>query len=138
MLYLNDCKEITGFEAEDFLSGRINFTQLYHPEDRQHIFNEVDKALEKGKKFHLRYRILNQSGEWRWVEDVGIGVYTDTLDLIADSSVTSLHRSKRKANSRKLQKKITGCLIMQLPLTPSPDLTIISTTKSNLTLLLAD
>lgn len=76
MLYLNDqVKEITGYDAEEFLSGRLNFTQLYHPEDRQRIFNEVDKALELRKKYQLEYRIRHHNGEWRWVEEIGTGVY---------------------------------------------------------------
>ena len=84
MLYLNEkVKEITGYDAEEFLTGRIHFTQLYHPDDRQYIFREVDKALTEGKKFHLKYRILHPTGEWRWVDEVGIGVYMDNaLDLI--------------------------------------------------------
>lgn len=84
MLYLNErVKEITGYTADEFLSGRINFTQLYHPEDRQRIFNIVDKALETREKYHIEYRILHQSGEWHWVEEIGTGVYDgNTLDLI--------------------------------------------------------
>ncbi len=84
MLYLNErVKEITGYTADEFLSGRINFTQLYHPEDRQQIFNIVDKALETRVKYQIEYRILHQSGEWHWVEEIGTGVYEgDKLDLI--------------------------------------------------------
>ncbi|MBA4056740.1 MAG: hypothetical protein C0490_18645, partial [Marivirga sp.] len=84
MLYLNDrVKEVTGYDAEEFLSGRLNFTMLYHPDDRDYIFNEVDRALTEGKKFHLKYRIQHQNGNWRWVDEVGVGFFSgERLDLI--------------------------------------------------------
>ena len=100
MLYLNDkVKEITGYSADEFLSGQINFTQLYHPEDRQGIFNTVDKALETRKKYLLEYRIRHQNGEWRWVEEIGTGVYDgNTLDLIEGfiSDITAQKQAERE------------------------------------------
>ncbi len=84
MIYLNECvREITGYDASEFLSGNVNFTQLYHPDDKDYIFREVEKALRERKKFQLKYRIIQSSGECRWVEEVGVGVYNgDEVDLI--------------------------------------------------------
>jgi PAS domain S-box-containing protein len=84
MLYLNEkVVEITGYSAEDFLESRITFPKLYHPDDRDHIYAAVEGALDRKEKFHLKYRIRHKGGQWRWVDEVGIGVYTDQhLDLI--------------------------------------------------------
>ncbi len=78
MLYLNDAvEELTGYAREEFLSDRISFVELYHPEDAPGIFSLVDAALARGQPFHLVYRIRHRSGEWRWLEEVGAGVYRD-------------------------------------------------------------
>jgi PAS domain S-box-containing protein len=84
MLYLSDgIKHITGYQAEDFTSGKINFTDLYHPEDRDDIFREFGSAMNNGVTFHLRYRIRHRNGEWRWLDEVGTGVQSgDRVELI--------------------------------------------------------
>ena len=76
MLYLNEEVEvITGYPKGDFLQDRISFVKLYHPEDADWIPLEVERALAKRKPFHILYRIRHQSGEWRWIEEFGIGVF---------------------------------------------------------------
>ena len=84
MVYLNDyVTKITGYSASEFISNTISFVQLYHPEYKEYIFNLVDKALNDHVSFQLEYRIKHKSGEWRWLEEVGTGVYAnDSLIMI--------------------------------------------------------
>ena len=100
MIYLNDMVEqITGYPAEDFLSGKISFVQLYHPDDSQEIFTTVDQALADKKSFELKYRIRHRSGEWRWIDEVGIGVYEgDNLKMIEGflSDITAQKEAEEK------------------------------------------
>jgi len=84
MIYLNDMIEvITGIPAREFLEGRISFASLMHPEDSKPGRAIVDQALADHKSFHIEYRIRHADGSWRWVEEVGIGVYHDNrLDML--------------------------------------------------------
>lgn len=76
MIFLNEqVKKITGFSVEEFMDGRIDFVQLYHPEDKERIFAKVEKALDSKESFHLNYRIHTKSGKWIWVEEHGQGIY---------------------------------------------------------------
>jgi PAS domain S-box-containing protein len=78
MLYLsNGVKDITGYEAADFTSGKVSFTSLYHPDDREYIFREFGLAMENRTQFHLRYRIRHRNGEWRWLDEVGTAVQSE-------------------------------------------------------------
>jgi PAS domain S-box-containing protein len=96
MLYLNDrVEEITGYETSEFLSGKVSFTTLYHPDDRDDIFAKVDRALETGTKFHLKYRIRHRSGEWRWVDEVGIGVYADNKLQLIEGFISDITFQKK-------------------------------------------
>ena len=77
-IYVNDgIFQITGHQPEEFISNTTNFVQLYHPEDKDYIFNLVENALENHLSFQLEYRIKHKSGEWRWVEEIGTGVYVN-------------------------------------------------------------
>jgi PAS domain S-box-containing protein len=78
MVYLNNnVEQLTGYAADEFMNGEINFVDLYHPDDAEGIFNAVNAALEKRERFHLEYRIHHRDGSWRWTEEVGEGVYRE-------------------------------------------------------------
>lgn len=79
MIYLNEAIErLTGYTRRDFLDQNITFRELYHPDDSSLITPE-----EEGGRgmFSLVYRIKHRSGQWKWVEDVGGGVYDETGKL---------------------------------------------------------
>lgn len=78
MIYLNDkVLEVTGYPKEDFLEGKVHFSQLYHPDDREAVYAAVEKAVSDRTSFLLTYRFKHRSGEWRWLEEYGIGVFND-------------------------------------------------------------
>lgn len=82
MVYLNPkVEEITGFNVSQFLTGEINFVQLYHPEDSPAIIAAVDKALAEKSNFNIEYRLKHRSGEWRWIKESGTGVFDDDGSL---------------------------------------------------------
>lgn len=76
MLYISDAVEtLTGYPKQDFLEDTISFVELYHPEDAPAIFENVDRALKDQESAHLVYRLQHRSGEWRWIEEIAVGVY---------------------------------------------------------------
>lgn len=78
MIYLNEkIFEITGYTPLEFISKRINFPDIYHPDDIAKIYAEVEKKLNDKKSFQLEYRIFHKSGEIRWIEEFGTGVFIE-------------------------------------------------------------
>lgn len=76
MIYLNDQVEtLTGLRKEEFLENRTSFTDLYHPDDIAGILQTLEQALAEHKPYQLTYRIKHTSNEWRWVEEIGTGVF---------------------------------------------------------------
>ncbi len=72
MVYLNEeVEHLTGHAASDFTAKRVSYGQLIHPDDRQTVAESIGLAVSLCRSFHLSYRILHSSGEWRWVEEVG-------------------------------------------------------------------
>lgn len=84
MLYLNDQVEaLTGYPKDEFLNDRTSFVELYHPDDADSILKDVNLAIASRQPFHLIYRIKHASGQWRWIEEFGTGVYDDrTQELL--------------------------------------------------------
>lgn len=59
-----------GYEPEDFLSGRVSWPGITHPDDVPRLEKEVAGLLEKGlREFGQNYRLLTKSGDVRWIED---------------------------------------------------------------------
>src|SRR5690349_17116220 len=76
VIYINEyIRQITGYSREDFISGRVNFVNLFHPDDRKTIYETIDRHVAQRKSFQLRYRLRHASGEWRWIDETGVGVY---------------------------------------------------------------
>ncbi|HET9485944.1 MAG TPA: PAS domain S-box protein [Chryseosolibacter sp.] len=95
VIYLNDHAEaITGYKTADFLSGKITFSSIFHPEDKDMIVNTVNESLSARKSYHLRYRIRHASGEWRWVEETGVGVYQGDQVTMLEGFLYDITRQK--------------------------------------------
>ena len=74
--YVNDAIEgLIGYSREEVLEGAITFAGLCHPEDRATYDADIERAVTRRHAFHLVYRLRHRSGEWRWVEEHGVGVY---------------------------------------------------------------
>lgn len=58
-----------GYEVDDFISGRIRYLDIIHPEDREEVCAEIRRCSEEGcVELTQEYRILTASGDSRWVE----------------------------------------------------------------------
>ncbi|MDD5778539.1 MAG: PAS domain-containing protein [Candidatus Thermoplasmatota archaeon] len=100
MLYLNDAVEtLTGYPKEDFLADHISFVDLYHPDDAAWIPEAVDRAIARRDPFHLTYRLRHRSGEWRWIDEFGCGVYRDGELLYLEGFLIDVTERKRAESS---------------------------------------
>jgi sigma-B regulation protein RsbU (phosphoserine phosphatase) len=65
----NNIKQL-GYTAEEFLSGRITFKDIGHPDDVERVGAEIRAYAEQDVEEYTQvYRILSKNGEIHWVED---------------------------------------------------------------------
>lgn len=84
MTYLSDdVKALTGYAAVDLLHNEsLSYASLIHEDDRDRVWQEVQRAVETRRAFRLEYRIRTRSGETRWVWEQGRGVFDEDGELI--------------------------------------------------------
>lgn len=59
-----------GYLPEEFSDNKITYSDLIHPNDRETVLNEFQKAAQTNKsEFALEYRIVHKSGKVIWVDD---------------------------------------------------------------------
>jgi len=83
-IYLNDqIEKLTGFPKSDFLSNKLLFYNILHPDDKEKIVNAQRECLAENKPYHFVYRIIRKDGQLAWVEEFGEAIYKDgQIDLI--------------------------------------------------------
>jgi PAS domain S-box-containing protein len=71
-LFSGMVEEITGYTADDFLSTRLTWGDLIHPNDVQRTKNLGEQIRdEPGFVGDSEYRIIHRDGTIRWVRDIG-------------------------------------------------------------------
>lgn len=59
-----------GYTEEDFLSGRVSWVAITHPDDVPRLEAELEQYEREGiHEFIQEYRLFNRSGDVRWIED---------------------------------------------------------------------
>lgn len=77
-IYLNnEIEKLTGYSKEDFLSNKIIYTDILHPEDKDRVIKDQQYALDNGQKIHFIYRIIHKLGHIVWVEEFGDVIVKD-------------------------------------------------------------
>ncbi|WP_293347161.1 MULTISPECIES: PAS domain S-box protein [unclassified Microcoleus] len=91
------CYQLSGYSPEEFIGTRqVSLSELTHPDDREIFCNAVEIALRENRPYQLNYRITSKNGELKWVWEQGLGVYSDSGELLAlEGLITDISEQKR-------------------------------------------
>lgn len=107
MVYLNDAiKTLTGYSKEEFLTDQISFADLYHPEDKEYVYNEVETALQNNVPFQIEYRILDKNKSCKWIQEHGVRLINENkVEFIEGflSDITNRKLAEEKLRIRELR-----------------------------------
>ncbi|WP_158059390.1 hybrid sensor histidine kinase/response regulator [Halorussus halophilus] len=94
------CRELTGYDPEQLTDGGVSFgDDITHPDDREAVWQTVEKALEDGTSFQVDYRIRTADDELKWVWEQGELVSRPDESTVLEGfvmDVTDWKMSKRR------------------------------------------
>ena len=83
MLFISDAvTALTGWLPQDFLEGRVNFTQLTLPEEVDRLWVEVSTAIQEHRPYLVEFGLRDRDGRLRWVSESGRPVVGDDGQLL--------------------------------------------------------
>jgi len=78
------CIKLTGYQQSDLIDNKVlSYNSLIHPEDRERVWQESQKALDLRTTSRVVYRIQTKDNQLKWVWEQGGGVYDDKGNLLA-------------------------------------------------------
>lgn len=86
-----------GYRWEDFISGKMSWGELVHPDDLDALCSSIDNNYENGiDRYSTQYRIRTASGEYVWISDLSTVVRDqDGNQLYADCIISDYGEIKR-------------------------------------------
>jgi PAS domain S-box-containing protein len=94
--------ELTGYTDHEIISGNPYWNDIIVPDDRQMVWDEVQKALARKTPYQLEYRIQTRDGIIKWVWEQGCGIYDNAGNVIALEGLV-LDITVRKQTKQTLQ-----------------------------------
>jgi PAS domain S-box-containing protein len=109
-----------GYKEEDFISGRVLYGDIIHPDDLEKVEEELEKRIRSGAPdFNMEYRIFTKAGELRWVNERTF-IQRDPEGEVTYFQGVVLDITERKRSEEKLEKVIQMQKVLTTVINNSP------------------
>jgi PAS domain S-box-containing protein len=71
VVWSESLERLMGLEPGTFDGAIETVTAMIHPEDRQPVFDAVNRAVEQGEYYSIGFRFIKPDGSVRWVDSKG-------------------------------------------------------------------
>jgi PAS domain S-box-containing protein len=89
---------LTGHRPDMLLSGAVTYGSLIAAEDRERVWNEVQRAIGEDQPFEMAYRLVAADGTVKWVWERGSAVRGPADNVVAlegfVTDITDLRRAQ--------------------------------------------
>ncbi len=121
-----------GYTVKDFISGRVLYGDIIHPDDLKRVENSLKERIRKGEvDFNIEYRIFTKVGDIRWVNERAF------IQRSPDGEVTYfqglvLDVTERKENEEALRKSLETQKLLRTIINNSQAVAFLWENKENL------
>jgi PAS domain S-box-containing protein len=110
------CLDLTGYGSEEFLNGGMNFFAITLEDDRQQVWDRVQKSLDLKQSFNLEYRIKTKYGQLKHVWEQGSGVFdTDGKPMAIEGYIIDITSQKKAERDIIASEAKTKALLQAIP-----------------------
>lgn len=121
-----------GYTVEDFISGRVLYGDIIHPDDLKRVEDSLEERIRKGGvDFNVEYRIFTKAGDLRWVNERSF------IQRNPDGEVTNLQGlvldvTERKESEEALRKSLETQKLLRTIINNSQAVAFLWENKENL------
>ena len=109
----NNVKEVLGYLADDFMSGKVSWPSITHNKDVPRLEAEVAQYLEEGiTEFSQEYRLITKLGDVRWMRDRNKVLYDSTGSATHIQSIVLDITERKQAEKAILEERDFNQLII--------------------------
>ena len=95
------CRVLLGLAPQDLVGGSTTYNELIHPDDREMVWQAVQRDFAADRPFELEYRVRHADGSYRWVWDRAHAIRVDAGKVEAMEGFV-LDITQRKVAEREL------------------------------------
>jgi len=96
------CYELTGYPSDELIENSVrSYNDIIHPNDRDYVWETVQKALENKTSYQLEYRIITAQATEKWVWEQGSGIYNDSDLIILEGFISDINDRKHAEEALK-------------------------------------
>ena len=98
---------LLGYTAKEFITGKVIFKDIIHPEDEEQFIREVINDDKTTKFKHEPYRIITKYGVVKWVDDSSSIVRDEQGNIIYYQEIIIDVTERELSRQKMIQKQIT-------------------------------
>jgi PAS domain S-box-containing protein len=118
--FVSENVENFGYTVEDFISGRVLYGDIIHPEDINKVEEELEKRIRIGAPdLNMEYRIISKAGKIRWVNERTF-IQRGTEGEVTHFQSVVLDITERKRSEEKLEKALEMQKVLTTVINNSP------------------
>ncbi|MDP2157531.1 MAG: ATP-binding protein, partial [Nitrospirota bacterium] len=111
---ISGSEELCGYSEGEFNSGRVNWLDTIHPEDRDRVLGETAEMTAKRLHIEQEYRIIRKDGELRYLIDRKASRFTKGIFSGIDGIVFDITERKQAEEEIKKLNEDLKCRILEL------------------------
>ncbi len=91
------CFDLTGYHDKELTdSSGITYADIIYEEDRDYVWQTIQKALKDSAVFQLTYRIRHKTGSLKWAWEQGQGFFDENHEVIAlEGFISDISKQKQ-------------------------------------------
>ena len=119
-IFVSDNVVQFGYTVDDFLSQKIQYGKIIHPDDLKRVEEELEKSIQKGEvSFNSEYRIFTKAGDMLWVNERTF-IQRDIEGKVACFQGIVLDITHRKKTEKALRKSLKTQEMLKSIINKSP------------------